>query len=137
MSRMEGWEARLGDTIERARSRSYKIGEHDCFRVACEVVEALTGVDRWSEWQGRYSTEREALRLLAAHGHSFESAGDKFFGVARCAPRLAQRGDIVAFRAANGTKHLGVCMGEKTAVTSAEGLAFVGTLEALCAWRIG
>jgi cell wall-associated NlpC family hydrolase len=104
--------------------------------MACQVLEALTGVERWSEFEGRYSTTRQARRLLARHGRSFEAAGDWFFGSVNVPPRYAQRGDIVAFADQRGEKHLGVCIGAESVVLGPQGLVRVPTLKSLCAWRI-
>jgi hypothetical protein len=134
--RLEGWEGRLVQVIEAARHRPYVLGEHDCFRVACQAVEALTGEDKWPEFAGRYSTEREALHLLAQHGHSFEESFDWFFSVKHSDVRLARRGDIVAL-ANGGQKHLGVCEGALVAALGPDGLVRVPLLECLCCWRIG
>src|SRR5690242_15369669 len=106
--RLEGWESRLHAVLEAAREKPYVLGEHDCFRVACRVVEALTGEDRWPEFDGKYSTTRDAKRLLARHGASFEAAFDWFFGVPAVSPRQARRGDILAVQTSDGEKHLGV-----------------------------
>jgi len=134
--RLQGWESRLAQVIEAARHRPYVLGQADCFRFACESVEALTGENRWPEFAGKYSTEREALHLLAQHGHSFEDAFDWFFNVQRSDVRLARRGDIVAL-ANGGQKHLGVCGGALVAALGPEGVVSVPILECLCAWRIG
>lgn len=136
-ARLEGWEARLLAVVEAARARPYVLGEHDCFRFACAAVEALTGVDRWPQWQGRYATKREALALLARHGASFEAAFDWFFGTARVDPRLARRGDVLAIEDEAGEKHLAVCLGVEAAGLTDSGLVFVPTLSCLCAWRVG
>lgn len=134
--RLPGWEARLEAVLVAARATPYVLGEHDCFRVACRAVEALTGVDRWPEFAG-YRTRREALALLAAHGGSFEAAMDWFFGVAHVSPRLARRGDICAVQTQDGEKHLAVCTGARVEMTAPHGLVQAGLLECLCAWRIG
>lgn len=134
--RLQGWESRLAQVIEEARHRPYVLGEHDCFRVACLSVEALTGENRWPEFAGKYSTEREALRLIAQHGRSFEGAFDAFFGAPHINVRLARRGDIVALEN-GGQKHLGVCEGALVAALGPEGLVRMPLLECLCAWRIG
>jgi len=134
--RLEGWEQRLDAVIEAARHRPYVLGEHDCFRVACQVIEALTGVDRWPQFSG-YRTRREALARLAAHGSNFEAAGDWFFGSERVEAREARRGDIVALASLNGEKHLAVCMGAQSACLTDAGLASVPTAACICAWRIG
>lgn len=136
MMRLEGWERRLDDVIQDALRRPYVLGEHDCFRLACRVVEALTGVDRWPEFAG-YRTERQALQALAAYGSSFVDAGDRFFGVGHCGVRLARRGDIVAYRDGVLKYHLGVCLGRLVAVMDAGGLIFVRVLACACCWRVG
>lgn len=134
--RLEGWEGRLDGLIEGARARPYELGTHDCFRLACAVIEALTGADRWPEFAG-YRTRREALLLIARHGSSFELAFDWFFGAPRVDVKLARRGDLCALQSADGQKHLGVCLGARTALLADEGLTFAPTLSCLCAWRVG
>ena len=104
-TRTEGWELRLQSVIDAARERPYILGEHDCFRLTCRVIEALTGVDRWPEFAG-YKTKREALAKLAQFGSSFESAGDWFFAVERSGIPRARRGDIAALQDDAGEKHL-------------------------------
>jgi len=135
--RLEGWEARLAAVLEAARGRRYVLGEHDCFRLACQVVEALTGVDRWPEFGGWYRTKREALALIALHGSSFESAFSWFFGGPSVAVGLARAGDIAKFVDAAGEAHLGVVIDASVAVLGPEGLAFVPRSACACAWRVG
>lgn len=135
--RLEGWEGRLAAVLAAAQGHAYELGTHDCFRVACHAVEALTGIDRWPEFAGKYSTRREALRLIARYGASFETAFDWFFGAAHVNPRFGRRGDIAGYLDSTGEKHLGVVLGEETAVLGAAGLLHAPTLDCLCAWRIG
>lgn len=136
MARLEGWEARLAALIEDARGKPYVLGEHDCFRVACRVIEALTGVDRWPEFAG-YRSRRQAMRKLARFGRSFVAAGDWFFGAPHLAPAHARRGDICALQTEDGEKHLGVCVGSSVACLAPDGLRFVETSLCLCCWRVG
>jgi hypothetical protein len=137
--RREGWEGKLEKIISDAREQPYKIGVHDCFRVACRVLEALTGEDRWPEFAGRYRTTGQARRLLAGYGSTFEAAGDWFFRSERADIRTARRGDIVAIETPNGEKHLGVVTldGARAALLGPEGLVFVPVLTCLCCWKIG
>lgn len=134
--RRDGWEGRLMAVIESARAQPYALGVHDCFRVACRVVEALTGVDRWPEFAG-YKTKREALVKLAQFGSSFETAGDWFFGAPHVDVKLARRGDICCVETEGGEKHLGVCLGRDTALLAETGLICLPTLVCRCAWRVG
>lgn len=134
--RLEGWEQRLAELVEWARSREYVLGEHDCFRFACEVIKALTGEDRWPEFAG-YRTRREAMAKLAQYGSNFEDAGDWFFRRPRVEKQWAQRGDVVAFMTVDGEKHLGICLGADCCGLTDKGLVFFPTSQATCAWRVG
>lgn len=133
--RVLGWEDRLDRAVEAVRNRPYAIADNDCFRFACAVVEALTGVDHWPHWAGRYASLREALMLIAQHGRTFEAAFDWFFGTPRVAAAWAQRGDIVVMEQ-GGQKHLGVCLGAHAAFVGEAGLVFHPVLTCLGAWRI-
>lgn len=135
--RLEGWEGRLALAVSAAHAQPYELGRHDCFRLACRIVEALTGVDRWPEFAGRYTTERGALHLLAQHASSFEAAFDWFFGSPSVNVRLARRGDIAAIEGPDGKKHLGVVIDERVAALGPEGLVYVPCATCLCAWKVG
>jgi hypothetical protein len=134
--RLEGWEQRLWAVIEAARTQPYALGEHDCLRVALRTVEALTGVDRWSEFAG-YKTKREALATIARFGSNFEDAISWFFGAPSVDVKLAGRGDICLVETVDGEQHLGVCLGRDTALLAPEGLTYLATLLCRCAWRVG
>ena len=138
LRRTVGWEARLAAVIEEARYTPYELGTHDCFRVACRAVEALTGVDLWSEWAGRYRTRREALRLIVEYGGDFDGAASRLFRVAAAAPALASRGDILKY-VDPGTRepHLGVCFGRDAAVLGESGLLFVPVSACAACWKVG
>jgi len=134
--RLEGWEGRLYALIASARDQRYVLGEHDCFRLACRVIEALTGVDRWPEFSG-YQTEREALARLAKFGSSFETAGDWFFGASRIGVKMARRGDICALTDDAGQKHLAILVDHRVACMLPDGLLFIEAARCHCAWRVG
>ena len=135
MTRIEGWESRLSTVIEDARTDPYVLGKHDCFSVAMGAVRALTGVDLWSKFARRYSTKREALRLIAQHGPSFDTAADSYLGISSSSISLARRGDICKYF--DSEAHLGVCTGAHVAVLKENGLLFVPLKDCLCCWRIG
>ena len=134
--RLAGWESRLVAVIEDARTRPYVLGEHDCFRLACRVVEALTGIDRWPQFRG-YKTKRQSLVKIAQYGSTFEAAGDWFFGE-RIEHNFARRGDIAALQPdPAGEKHLGIVTGRSIVVLTEGGTGAVPLRDALCIWRIG
>ena len=137
MRRLEGWEDRLADILMWAADCPYQLGQHDCFTVACAVVKALTGVNRWPEFEGRYSTKEEALALLAQWGPSFVAAGSRFFGAAATTAAQARRGDICAIRDATGEMHLAVVIGTRLAALGPDGLRYYSTDVAVAVWRVG
>jgi hypothetical protein len=138
LERLPGWEDRLFATIEAARSRPYRLGEHDCFRLACAVVEALTGANPWEPWAGSYSSKREALRRIAEfHAGGFTAAASRFFGGEPAPIELARRGDICEFVDVDGEQHLGVMLGVHVALLGPEGLSFAPREVCKHCWRIG
>ncbi len=136
--RLEGWERRVEDVIQAAESEPYVLGQHDCFKVACQAVEALTGVDLWSEWAGRYSTQREALKLIAEYGGgTFDDAFSRLFGVELDDnPLFARRGDVLKFER-DGVPHLGVCRGRGVVVLGENGLMKIPLRACAGVWKIG
>jgi hypothetical protein len=135
--RIEGWESRLDAILEAQRQVPYQLGREDCFRLACRAVEAVTGVDRWPEFAGRYRTKREALAEIARFGSSFDRAMDWFFGAMSISVLQARRGDIVSLRDPGGDLHLGVCVGARAACYGPSGLTFVPLSACRSAWRVG
>lgn len=133
--RLEGWEHRLHAIIEDARARPYVLGEHDCFRVACRVIESLTGRDLWPAHYG-YRTKREALAALGGHGSTFEAAFDAVLGLPRIEVKQAGRGDICALADAVGEKHLTVVVDHRVALLAADGLQFIPKSGCHAAWRV-
>lgn len=139
LKRLEGWEKRLAELVERERAmrQVYRLGEHDCFRVACAAIEALTGVDAWPQFRGRYSTKRGALALLAQYGSSFTAAFSAFFGSEPVPIAQARRGDIAEYREACGEAHLGVIVGGQVMVLGELALYFLPRSSCAHAWRVG
>ena len=135
--RREGWELRLVAVIEAARQKPYALGTHDCFSFACQAVHALTGIDHWPQWEGRYTTRREALKLLAEYGRTFTDSFTRLFGVEPASMPFAMRGDIAEYVDARGEAHLGVVIGVGVAVLGEAGLMFLPRVACRHAWRIG
>jgi hypothetical protein len=135
LARTEGWESRLAAAVDGARLRPYQLGAHDCFSFACEAVEAMTGVDLYTNWRGRYNSKTSALRLIAEEG-GFSSAFSRIFGVLPSGIAMARRGDILEYRA-DGEQHLAVCVGDMAAALGEHGLLFIETCNCGHAWRIG
>jgi hypothetical protein len=134
---VQGWELRLAAVIDEARWKPYQLGEHDCFRFACQAVEALTGVDLYAPWRGAYRTKRQALRLLARYGGGFTGSFTRLFGAPPISIGLARRGDIAEFVDAAGEQHLGVVNGALVVILREKGLDAIRRSNCAHAWRIG
>jgi hypothetical protein len=145
VTRQPGWEARLASVIEAARAEPYELGTHDCFKVACMGVQALTGVDLWTPWSGSYRTRDQALRRIAEYAVGapeayraldvFDRAFSRLFGSAPVDVRQAHQGDVVKLIDPKGP-HLGLCVGSDVAVLGEDGLLFVRLSVCQNCWRI-
>lgn len=130
-----GVELNLYDIISAAENEPYVLGQHDCLRVACRVVESRTGIDYWPRFAG-YTTHRQALVTIARIAPSLGEAISATLGIQPCSPLLAQRGDLVLY--CDVEDHIGVCVGEHVVVLGPNGLLrIIITSPALrAAWRI-
>ena len=143
VTRLDGWEKRFIAVVDGARSRPYELGRHDCFHFACQVIEALTGIDHWSAWQSTYRTRAQALRRITEYGGNFTDAFSKLFGVEPCSVELARPGDICEFIEAAGEgklhdePHLAVVTGKQVALLAERGLVYFSVKHCHHCWRIG
>ncbi len=124
----------LADYIEEKRNEQFVYGLNDCCQFVREGVERVTGKPIDTSDIGKYSTVKEALRVLKKQG-GFESLGKKYFGDP-IEPTYAQRGDIVLFNYKD-VEAVGLCVGDKIACLDKDGVVFIDLLEnAKLAWRI-
>jgi hypothetical protein len=95
MARVSGWEKRLKEVVQKHMGMVSRYGESDCFIIADDAHEAITGekLAPPDKYNRDYSDEKSALRRLAEHGYkSVEDVLDKNFE--EVIPTLAQRGDL-------------------------------------------
>jgi hypothetical protein len=130
--RRQDWPLRLEEEIEKARSRKFSWGTHDCALWTAGVVAAITGVDYASAWRGQYTSEFGALKAIAKNGYEgLDEVVTKALGEP-VNTLTAQRGDVVLFDGA-----LGVCTGSSAAfVTVDDGLTFVPIKQCSMAWSV-
>lgn len=136
--RLQGWESRLNAVVEHARSESIELGRWDCFKLTCEVIEALTGVDRWTE-ETAYRTRHEALSKMRDHG-GFMQTFEKFFGAPPTHWKLARRGDIACGqeRGRSAWRPFGVVVGSDVVFLGrTRGIVLAPIYLSSCIWRVG
>jgi len=90
--RVADWESRLKLAIQRHMELPSAYGVSDCYIIADDAVEAVTGKRMYSRARN-YKTAKGAAKRLLAHG--FQTVEDAFAAkFARVPVMLAQRGDI-------------------------------------------
>lgn len=100
MSRVAGWEGRLRAVVGRHMALPSQYGVSDCYIIADDAVEAVTGARLYDDARG-YTTPRGAARVLLRHG--YRTVEDAFAARLPDVPvALAQRGDIGVVRQPNG-----------------------------------
>lgn len=94
MTRHPEWERRLHAVIAKHQALPGAWGTSDCWIMAMDAVEAVTGSRILPHLQ-TYRTEAEGYRLFRKHGYreTVEEALAQAFG-APSSPLLAQRGDL-------------------------------------------
>jgi hypothetical protein len=134
--RLPGWEMRLAALVDRFDRSAYALGSIDCFRFACETVAALTGRDVWPQFEGKYATPKQAIRLIYSVDPDLERAVEIVFGVEPVSILAAGRGDLYLF--VDAQPHLGVGLGAEVAVMLPEGLglARIDDKRLQAAWRV-
>lgn len=92
MARTIGWEKRLNAVVAKHQALPSEYGVSDCYLIADDGVEALTGERMYPDAIG-YKTEAGAGKKLRQHG--FANVKDAFAAKFSEIPvALAQRGDI-------------------------------------------
>jgi hypothetical protein len=91
VKRLDGWPERLMAVLSEEMAASYAPGEHDCFVLACRVVEAQTGVRPYAAV--RYGSDAGAVKAMKRLG--FARLGDAMAAILpERAAGAAMRGDI-------------------------------------------
>jgi hypothetical protein len=138
LTRRADWPERLAEVVAQANDRPYVLGEWDCLRFSCAVIEAMTGHDYWPQFGG-YKTKRQALVTIVRIAPTLGAAVTKVLEYASSSPLAARRGDLMLYRDSAGEDHLGIALGDTVAVLGPDGLLHVSlTDEGIqAAWRIG
>lgn len=90
--RIEGWEKALKLTIEHHAANPGEWGVSDCWMLAADSYEAVTGEKLAPRLRG-YSSEKAGYRLFSKHG--FSCVGDALAAhLPACPVLMAQRGDL-------------------------------------------
>lgn len=131
--RVEGWEQRLTQHIDKHRSLPFEYGVHDCATLATGAVTAL---DPSFEWPVTWTSEREALRIIA-EADGLEALATQAWGEPITNWRLCRRGDIALVVEGNWPSFaVGTAAGLCTPALVG-GVTFVPLDHAVKVWRVG
>lgn len=133
------WRERLAEAIRQSKRLPFGWGTNDCTLFTGRCVEAMTGVDLYSEHVGKYSDARGAFSIYKNLGCAdLYEVCDLYFGDRLPTPKLASYGDVVIVDSGRPLfPSLGICVGPVVVSTLEEsGVAFVPMECWLQAWRL-
>lgn len=133
LTRRNDWPEQLDALLRSRAATPFEWGQHDCCLFAADVVLALTGHDPMATLRGRYSNQREAMRLLDSLG-GYEAAITRLLGP-RTSSMLVTVGDQLLIHNA-GRPLLAVCNGIGAVAPTPTGLLVLPVVDVICAWRI-
>lgn len=130
--RVQGWESLLADHIQEAYGRPFAWGTHDCAVWAARWVRTCTGQDFVSAWEGHYTSELGAARLMRkrGYGHVEDIADERLTAVP---VTLAKRGDLL-LHPVDGA--LGICFGRHGFFLAERDVTMLDTLACPKAWVV-
>lgn len=126
----DGWEKRLQAFLDSVGP--FEWGTNDCCMFAVRAVEVMTGVDHGKPYRG-YKTALGAHRRLEKYG-GVEGIATIELGEPKSV-LFAKRGDVVSVLIGENLL-LGICLGDKIAAVSENGLIFLPMECAQNAWSV-
>lgn len=132
-ARLQGWETRLVEWLTSDRGRPIVWGQSDCATRVADVCQAMTGFDPMEVLRGRYASELDAAKIMAARGCA--DMGDMLAqAFPEVAPSAARRGDVGTVVDRRGV--VGAVIVEGDLVSGAGG-TFMSRLRLARAFRVG
>lgn len=123
-------------TLDAERAKPYVYGRSDCFMLGIAMIDALSGSKLRAKYEGCYSTLLGAQRALRRRKHkTLADLFQKHLGEP-VAPALAQLGDLVILRLADG-EHVGICLGARFITKTERGCTLHSLPDCITAFRIG
>lgn len=134
VSRVENWEKRLKDVIEKHHRLPSEYGVSDCYLIVDDAVEAVTGQRMFSNVS--YNSEIGAAKELRKRGFNNveEAFTSKFVEIPVA---LAQRGDIGTILNSNNEICGGVFTSVGFMVRSEKHILFISLSEVKTAFKVG
>lgn len=132
--RRDDWHERLHAELERARTRVFSWGDHDCALFVARCFDAMCGTETVAEIREHYHDEPSGRVWLASEG--FPALITRWLGEPMPNPRYAQPGDVVLFRNALDEPTLGIIVGHQLLAAEGVGFSALSPSLAVMAWRV-
>lgn len=134
MKRYPDWRSRLHDLIEERRRLPFS-EKNNCGVFVFDCIQAMTGVDIFAKFRGKFESIAEGFVLLRRAGYEDLPA---FFNAhfPEVHPSTARAGDVMLFHLGDLGWACGIANGERVTVMAREGLGTVARSQALKAFRI-
>ena len=131
LQRCNNWELRLYERAAEWQEKIFAYGTADCTAFCGDCVHAMTGINPWAEWAGKYKGARSAAKLIRKRGHHSLFHVLQFIFGRSVHIAMAQRGDIVYASLGLDAPQIGICLGEQSVSCSPDGLGLISvpTLE--------
>ncbi len=138
------WQSKMSHALATRRKKPFVWGTHDCGLFACDITEAVCGIDFAAPFRYRYKTRRGAYMALKAYsGGGLTAVAEKISGehnLEEVQPLLARRGDLILARRSTVESSclsatLGVCLGEGVAFVANPGFILLPIMQDYRAWR--
>lgn len=95
--RLDNWQNNLSELIERRKPEPYHIAKFNCLMWALEGANAVTGIDHYAPFRGKFKTVRGAASVLRKIGQAKTSVEFLERTLGEKKPlAFMRRGDIVA-----------------------------------------
>lgn len=133
--RLHDWPERMNAALRRVAVQPFAWGTHDCVTFAADVAEAMLGQDLLAPFRGRWTTEREAARVLLELG-GMRAAVCSVLGPPLASHLQARRGDVVMVEQEPGRLMLAVANGSYWCAPGPHGLIVKSGCE-VAAWEVG
>lgn len=136
MAKLPGWERKLIEFIGKAARMDFEPSIMDCGLFLSDGINAMTGVDHWGEYRGKYTTIPRGLAILRQMGFA-----DHVEYVAHLFEELpsvlhAQRGDAVVAVDQDDEPALGIVQGEMAYFMTLNGLTLIPLTKCIRAFRV-
>jgi hypothetical protein len=121
-------------TLRGELAKPYVYGRSDCFMLGIAMIDALSGSDLRSKYEGCYTTLLGAQLALRRRRH--KTLSDLFAKhLEPIAPAMAQMGDLVILRLPDG-EHVGICLGARFVTKGERGRSLLSLSDCIAAFRI-